>query len=91
MSSIRGEAARGVGADAAPRAAPSTGGLKADDASRLRELERENARLKRIVADQPLENQALKESAKGNWVRPSRRREAVPMLIDRLRLSERRA
>ena len=43
------------------------GGLKADDAKRLKELERENARLKRIVADQLLENQALKEIAKGNW------------------------
>jgi putative transposase len=43
------------------------GGMKADDAKRLRELERENARLKRIVADQALEAQALKELAKGNW------------------------
>ena len=43
------------------------GGLKADDAKRLKELERENQRLKRIVADQLLENQALKEIAKGNW------------------------
>ncbi len=41
------------------------GGLKADDAKRLKELERENARLKRIVADQLLENQALKEIARG--------------------------
>jgi len=43
------------------------GGMKADDAKRLKELERENARLKRIVADQVLENQALREVAKGNW------------------------
>ena len=43
------------------------GGMKADDVKRLKELERENARLKRIVADQVLENQALKEVAKGNW------------------------
>lgn len=43
------------------------GGMKADDAKRLRELERENARLKRLVADQMLENDALKEIAKGNW------------------------
>jgi putative transposase len=41
--------------------------MKADDAKRLRELERENARLKRIVADQALETQALKEIARGNW------------------------
>src|SRR5213079_2506923 len=40
------------------------GGMKADDAKRLKELERENARLKAIVADQALEKQALKEVAK---------------------------
>jgi transposase len=43
------------------------GGMKAEDAKRLKELERENAQLKRIVADQVLEVQALKEIAKGNW------------------------
>lgn len=43
------------------------GGLKADDARRLRELEKENQKLKRIVAEQLLENQALKEIARGNW------------------------
>ena len=43
------------------------GGMKADDAKRLRELERENARLKAIVADKELEVVALKEVAKGNW------------------------
>ena len=43
------------------------GGLKAGDARRLRELEKENQKLKRIVADQLLENQALKEVARGNW------------------------
>ena len=43
------------------------GGMKADDAKRLKELERENARLKRIVADQVLENEALREISRGNW------------------------
>ena len=43
------------------------GGMKADDAKELRELRRENASLKRIVADKELENLALKEIAKGNW------------------------
>jgi transposase-like protein len=43
------------------------GGMKADDAKRLKELERENVRLKAIVADQALENRALKEIARGNW------------------------
>jgi putative transposase len=43
------------------------GGMKANDAKRLKELERENATLKAIVADQALEVRALKEVAKGNW------------------------
>jgi putative transposase len=43
------------------------GGMKAEDAKRLKELERENARLKRIVADQVLNIDALREVAKGNW------------------------
>ena len=43
------------------------GGMKADDAKRLKELERENRSLKTIVADQALEVRALKEIAKGNW------------------------
>ncbi len=43
------------------------GGMKADDAKRLKELERENQRLKAIVADQALECRALKEVARGNW------------------------
>jgi len=43
------------------------GGMKADDAKRLKELERENKQLKAIVADQALECRALKEVARGNW------------------------
>jgi hypothetical protein len=43
------------------------GGMKADDVKRLKELEAENVRLKRIVADQLLENQALREVNRGNW------------------------
>ena len=43
------------------------GGMKADDVKRLKELESENQRLKRIVADQVLEVAALKEIARGNF------------------------
>ena len=43
------------------------GGMKADDVKRLKELEAENARLKRIVADQALNIAALNEVSKGNW------------------------
>ena len=43
------------------------GGMKAEAAKRLKELEGENARLKRIVADKELQIEALKELGKGNW------------------------
>jgi putative transposase len=43
------------------------GGMKADDVKRLKELERENASLKAIVADKELEVRALKEISRGNW------------------------
>jgi transposase-like protein len=43
------------------------GGLKADDAKRLKDLERENSTLKRLLADAELEKAALKEIAEGNF------------------------
>ena len=43
------------------------GGLKVDQAKRLKELERENARLKRAVADLTLDKLILKEAAEGNF------------------------
>ena len=43
------------------------GGMRAGDAKRLKELESENATLKRLVADKELENLALKEVAEGKW------------------------
>ena len=43
------------------------GGLRLDQAKRLKELERENGRLKRLVADQALDNAILKEVASGNF------------------------
>lgn len=42
------------------------GGLRMDQAKRLKELERENSRLKRVVADQALDIVILKEVASGN-------------------------
>ena len=43
------------------------GGLKLDQAKRLKELERENAKLKRLVAELSLEKQILKDVAGGNF------------------------
>ena len=43
------------------------GGMKADDVKRLKELEAQTTRLKRIVADQALDIQGLKELSAGNF------------------------
>ncbi len=43
------------------------GGLKLDEAKRLKELEKENSRLKRLVAELSLEKQVLREVAQGNF------------------------
>jgi len=43
------------------------GGMELSEVKRLRELEAENARLKRIVADQVLDIAALKELLRGKW------------------------
>jgi putative transposase len=43
------------------------GGMRVDEAKRLKELERENARLKKLVADQALDIDMLKEVARGNF------------------------
>jgi len=43
------------------------GGMGLDQARRLKELERENSRLKRAVADLTLDNLILKEASKGNF------------------------
>jgi putative transposase len=43
------------------------GGLKVDQAKRLKTLEQENARLKRLLADAELDKAILKEAASGNY------------------------
>ena len=43
------------------------GGMKADAMKRLKELEKENARLKKIVADQAVDIDILKEVSRGNF------------------------
>ena len=43
------------------------GGMKAEEAVRLKKLEDENRRLKQLVADQALDIQMLKFVAEGNW------------------------
>ena len=43
------------------------GGMRVDQARRLKELEKENGRLKRLVADLTLDNAILKEVSRGNF------------------------
>lgn len=43
------------------------GGMRVDQAKRLKELEQENGRLKKLVADITLDNAILKEAARGNF------------------------
>ena len=43
------------------------GGMKANDAKRLKELESENARLKKLLADAELDKDMLREIASGNF------------------------
>ena len=43
------------------------GGMQGEEAKRLKELEKENARLKRMVADLMLDKEMLTELAKGNF------------------------
>jgi len=43
------------------------GGMKAQEAKRLKELETENTRLKKLVAELTLDKQILEETLKGKW------------------------
>jgi putative transposase len=43
------------------------GGLQTKDVQRLKELEKENARLKRLLAEKVLENDVMKEALTKNW------------------------
>jgi putative transposase len=43
------------------------GGLRVDQARRLKELEQENSRLRKVVADLTIDNSILKEAARGNF------------------------
>ncbi|MFZ0816322.1 MAG: IS3 family transposase [Candidatus Sulfotelmatobacter sp.] len=67
------------------------GGLKMDQAKRLKELEKENGKLKRLVAELALDKQILKDIAGGKLLSPERRRCAVEHARQEYEVSERRA
>jgi hypothetical protein len=57
----------GVGLATYQRWKTRYGGMKTDALERLRELEKDNARLKQAVADLTLDKAILKETAEGKW------------------------
>ena len=67
------------------------GGLKLNQAKRLKQLEKENARLKKIVAEKELDLSILKGGCGGKLLSPARRREALVRVRRKLGVSERRA
>ena len=64
-----GEAARQIGVTEQTyyRWRKQYGGMNSSDAKRLKELEKENARLKKLVADLSLDNEILKDVAEGKF------------------------
>ncbi|MEM1152033.1 MAG: IS3 family transposase [Pseudomonadota bacterium] len=67
------------------------GGLQVDQAKRMKEMEKENARLRRAVSDLTLDNQILQEVVRGKFLSPSRKRDAVDHVVETLGATERRA
>ncbi|MFO7957604.1 MAG: IS3 family transposase [Candidatus Brocadiia bacterium] len=67
------------------------GGMKADEVKRLKELEQENRRLKRLIGELELDKAILKEALEGKGLSPARKRAAVGRAQQRLGVSERRA
>nr|WP_246146457.1 IS3 family transposase [Rubripirellula lacrimiformis] len=67
------------------------GGMKSDEAKRLRELEIENQRLKELLAEAELDKKMLKDDRRGKLLSPARRRDAVCKLQHSFAVSERRA
>ena len=57
----------GINAQSYYRWRKEYGGLKVEQAKRMKELEKENSRLKRLVAELSLEKQVLKDVAEGNF------------------------
>ena len=68
QGSTMGEAARKIGVTDMTyyRWRREYGGMRIEQVKRLKELEKENTRLKRIVADLSLDNAILKEASRGN-------------------------
>jgi putative transposase len=64
-----GQASRKIGVTEQPyyRWRKEYGGMRVEQAKRLKDMEKENTRLKKLVADLSLDNAILKEAARGNF------------------------
>ena len=67
MDAVQASRQAGVSEQSYYRWRKEYGGMKLDQAKRYKELERENTRLKKLVADLSLDNAMLKEINKGNF------------------------
>ena len=67
------------------------GGMKATEAKRLRELEVENARLKKLLAEAGARQVDAQGAGRGKLLTPERNRRAVVVLVERFGVSQRRA
>ncbi|WP_143070215.1 IS3 family transposase [Polynucleobacter asymbioticus] len=67
------------------------GGMQVDQAKKYKDLELENTRLKKLVADLSIREVMLKEVIKGKLLSPTRRKSAAQLLMDRYNISERTA
>ncbi|WP_092497017.1 IS3 family transposase [Faunimonas pinastri] len=67
------------------------GGLKSDQVKRLKDLEKENERLRKAVSDLTLEKLILKEAAFGKLLSPARRRQCIDHVMVKFGVSERLA
>ncbi|MCM0001461.1 MAG: IS3 family transposase [Erythrobacter sp.] len=66
------------------------GGLKTDQARRMKDLEKENARLRRAISDLTLDKLILQEAAPGKLLSPARRRRCIDHIRMMMPVSERR-
>ncbi len=67
------------------------GGMDTEEARRLKELEVENARLKKLLAEAHLDLEALKIGLRGKALAPQDKRKAIARMLEHARISERRA
>src|SRR5262245_27606326 len=81
----------GIGAGTLYKWKAKFGGLEASDAKRLRSLEDENRKLKKLLAESMLDNAALKDLLAKNLTTPRARRAAAEKLMARSGMSQRRA